>query len=528
VAAERALFDWDDESGLLGRLMFGDSEWLDYARAAGITAETFHHSRHRVIFNAIATLADRDEPFDGVAVAVELQRTGDLERAGGKLAVLAHSNAGGLTLNSTPTYVTRVLDLAARRAVDQAADDLKRHCRNGFNPDATLAIAERIKEQITAPPGRSSLRVLSTAELLALPPPTYLLEPYLIRETLAVLFGPSGAYKSFIAIDWACRIAQREPVVYIAAEGAAGIPKRVRAWMQAAATPDVSEITWIPQSVDLTQPSAVDQLLRGIVTKPALVVIDTMARNMTGNENAPEDTGKVVHGCDTIREQWGSTVLLLHHTGHTETNRERGHSSLIGAADIRIGVQSDLPRQAVLTCHKVKDEDLFRDVYLRLKPIADSLVVAIDRPPAQHREDEIRAEIKALLSDDPGATKNAIETSTKGRASDVRQVLDHMIHEGVVVPEKGRGNAINHFLATTSSHPSDEPGRTAHGQTERARPNGRGYIEDIAPWDELDAPAPLTSSQQQDEPETLLFENHLENRPFAPVANDAEKEEFPF
>jgi hypothetical protein len=511
--------------------MLGDPRWLDSAQSAGVIAETFHYRRHRVIFRAMTALADRGEPFDGVAVAVELERTGELDQAGGKLGVLAHSNAGGITLHSTPTYVTRVLDLAARRADDLDADELKRHCRNGFSPDARLAIADRIKQRITATPGRPSLRVLSTAELLTLPPPTYLLEPYLVRDTLAVLFGPSGTYKSFIAIDWACRIAQHEPVLYVAGEGVSGIPRRVQAWMRAAATPDLPEIMWIPHSVDLTQPSAVGELVRGVFTRPALVVIDTMARNMTGNENDPEDSGKVVHGCDTIRAQWGSTVLLLHHTGHTETNRERGHSSLIGAADTRIGVQRDLPRQAILTCHKAKDDEPFRDVYLRLEPSADSLVVAIDRPPAQQREDEIRAEVTALLCGKPGATKHAIETATKGRASDVRQVLDHMIHEGVIVPEKGRGNAINHFLVTTSSHPPDERGRTAPGQTGRARPAGGTPYVVGAPWDELDAATLTTSSQTWDGLATQPLDRDPENPPPARVWDDTEKqpiEEFPF
>ena len=53
-----------------------------------------------------------------------------------------------------------------------------------------------------------------------------------IPATLGVtlLYGPTGSGKSFVALDYAFQIAQTGPVVYVAAEGAAGYAARVLAW----------------------------------------------------------------------------------------------------------------------------------------------------------------------------------------------------------------------------------------------------------------------------------------------------------
>ena len=48
-----------------------------------VTAEDFYRRDHRLIFSAIAELADRGEPSDAVTVSELLERRGELEDAGG-------------------------------------------------------------------------------------------------------------------------------------------------------------------------------------------------------------------------------------------------------------------------------------------------------------------------------------------------------------------------------------------------------------------------------------------------------------
>src|SRR5690606_34204455 len=82
-------------------------------------------------------------------------------------------------------------------------------------------------------------------------------------------------------------------------------------------------------------------------TEPALIVVDTVARAMNGaNENSAEDMGRFVASIDTLRRQWGATVLTVHHTGHDPGAQGRGRgSSNYGASldsDFYLAAKGDL------------------------------------------------------------------------------------------------------------------------------------------------------------------------------------------
>ena len=68
------------------------------------------------------------------------------------------------------------------------------------------------------------------------------------------------------------------------------------------------------------------------------MVVDTLARAMTGNENAPEDMGSFVAACGRIREACEGHVLVVHHCGKDAAKGARGHSSLRAATDVELEV----------------------------------------------------------------------------------------------------------------------------------------------------------------------------------------------
>ncbi|MEI2422068.1 AAA family ATPase, partial [Arthrospira platensis SPKY2] len=68
-------------------------------------------------------------------------------------------------------------------------------------------------------------------------------------------------------------------------------------------------------------------------------MIDTLARSMAGgSENDSEDMGNLVRAADRLREEFGATVLFIHHSGKDATRGARGHSSLRAAVDTEIEV----------------------------------------------------------------------------------------------------------------------------------------------------------------------------------------------
>jgi predicted transcriptional regulator len=64
-----------------------------------------------------------------------------------------------------------------------------------------------------------------------------------------------------------------------------------------------------------------------------LVVFDTLSRYMpAGDENNQEDASALIHGCEYIREQLGSAIMLLHHL-RKDQNQVRGSTVLTAAVD---------------------------------------------------------------------------------------------------------------------------------------------------------------------------------------------------
>ena len=69
------------EQSLLGGLMLDNQTWDSVADK--VNDGDFYRREHRLIFAAIRDLAARDQPFDVVTLAEWLERTGQLEDAGG-------------------------------------------------------------------------------------------------------------------------------------------------------------------------------------------------------------------------------------------------------------------------------------------------------------------------------------------------------------------------------------------------------------------------------------------------------------
>ncbi|MGK2925907.1 MAG: DnaB-like helicase N-terminal domain-containing protein, partial [Lysobacterales bacterium] len=69
------------EQSLLGGLMLDEASWE--AVADQVTEEDFYFVAHRLIFRALASLAEAGQPRDVVTASEWLQREGSLETAGG-------------------------------------------------------------------------------------------------------------------------------------------------------------------------------------------------------------------------------------------------------------------------------------------------------------------------------------------------------------------------------------------------------------------------------------------------------------
>lgn len=194
--------------------------------------------------------------------------------------------------------------------------------------------------------------------------PGWLVKNVIPRARLVVMFGESGAGKSFVALDMALAIAKGQPwnglrskqgrVVYICAEGAGSFGKRLVAYKNG----QVSELPLqiIANAPNLLQKDDALEISKSIGVAD-VIVVDTFAQTTPGsNENSAEDVGKALANVNGIAAATGATIILVHHAGKDLTRGARGWSGLKAAADAEIEITRDEESRAIRVS-KQKDGD---------------------------------------------------------------------------------------------------------------------------------------------------------------------------
>ncbi len=263
----------------------------------------------------------------------------------------------------------------------------------------------------------------------------WLVKQLVPADACGMLFGASGTFKSFIALDMALHIAHAMRwcdkrtdgggVVYVAAEGGAGIYRRVRAWHQhhALSEPDNFHVCVTP--LLLAEEDQVSTLREAIATlpqRPSLVVVDTLSQTFTGDENSSTDIATYLRLLNThLRAAFGCTVLVIHHTGHAASERPRGSSAITANLDFLLGCFRPSPDTLVAQVEVIKQKDG-------------------DKLPAQHFElhrevlekDEDGEEVSSLTASWHDAVK-ACKESALGKvgiyAEAIYEYLDEVRHE---------------------------------------------------------------------------------------------------
>ena len=229
-------------------------------------------------------------------------------------------------------------------------------------------------EDFNAAPAPDLYEALDVDQLAALPPVSYLIDGILTDYGLTVIYGDPASGKTFLALDMALHLASGTPwhqhetkptgVLYIAGEGVRGIAKRVSAWRHHYGLQDVdTPIRFLPHAVDLLDLANVQRLARtvehliGTAKIPVgLIVIDTVARNMNGNENDAVDMNRLIAAADALREKFGLAVIAIHHAGKDSERGMRGSTALPGASDTIVEV-TRTENVMCVTVKKQKDDD---------------------------------------------------------------------------------------------------------------------------------------------------------------------------
>lgn len=224
--------------------------------------------------------------------------------------------------------------------------------------------------------------MLDSAALDNIPAPEPVIRDVLYLDTIARVYGESGSFKSFITldfagcvgtgIDWHGHPVRKGLVVYIVAEGARGVRKRVRAWEQHHRRP-MSNVKFLPRPVQ-SRSTEWDVLLAACERlQPTLIIVDTQARVTVGvEENSATEMGVFVDKVEKLRAASGACVLLVHHSGYNG-GHGRGSTSVKGAMQTELSVsrRGKGARDTVVTLAtgKQKDDEELADVQFKLRII---------------------------------------------------------------------------------------------------------------------------------------------------------------
>ena len=227
--------------------------------------------------------------------------------------------------------------------------------------------------QALANPIRPGLRLFSRMADIEIKAPEWLIDGVFETDSLSIVFGASGAGKTFVTLDAAMCIAsgkayhgksvRKMPVAYIAGEGNAGFARRVAAWCQLNHI-ELADVPFFKSTAPITLGNdAIDEIienLKAIVEAEGdlgMLVLDTLDRTIEGVEDKNEDTKAYLDLCDRVRSEIGCTVLIVAHVGHAAKDRAKGSTKLKDRMDASYKVEAWGEHKIIMTPTKMKDAD---------------------------------------------------------------------------------------------------------------------------------------------------------------------------
>ncbi len=291
-------------------------------------------------------------------------------------------------------------------------------------------------------------------ELIAKPTPTdWLIKNYFERDKTVLVYGASGIGKSFVIVDMGLSIAtgkewqghstKQGAVFYICGEGKSGVKKRCLAWsIKNDVQVDNAPFFVSDSAVILPSKNAIEQLHTDIKNSghiPTLIIFDTLARCLDGDENQAKDIGAFIQSVDSIRTTYNCTILIVHHSGKDETRGARGSTSIKGALDTEILLSKTGEKSFELSVSKQKDHEPPKAKGFRFESVATnwldddmniiySAVLVSYETEHEKKARKLNANTQKML--------NVLRTMTDGGESCPQSVLDLFADSPEQAPEK--------------------------------------------------------------------------------------------
>lgn len=380
-APAHPLFDTAAESEVLGCLLLDPANAWPEAGAAGLTDDDFTAGEHRQVFAAAREQYERGQECDVIGVHERLRAQGDQDE---DLLMRLHS----LTQNAAPGL--GALRRLARMLHEQGLRrKLAAAIQSGTLADA-LELAGTIRDG--AQHGHD-IELLDVGHMLDNePPPLDFVLPGLLAGTVGMLVAAGATGKSMMALQLAATVAagadtlglaavatkpfQLGRVIYLTGEDPQPIIHTRIAALREVLTREQRELLGrnllvgdlVGVMPDLLDPAWFSRIAR-LVEGSRLVILDTLRRFHTGDENDGGEMTRLVAALERIARRSGTTVLAPHHAskaaareGATDQSANRGHSVLSDNGRLQV----NLARMSEKEAKVLGVEDSMRGHFVRV------------------------------------------------------------------------------------------------------------------------------------------------------------------
>ena len=204
---------------------------------------------------------------------------------------------------------------------------------------------------------------------------SYLIKGVIPQSSIVLISGQPSTYKSFIVLSMAAAISNgidwhgmktknRGPAIYFNGEGSNGMIDRMNVLSQHlkltetvhvnTSSPDFTNEKYIKNVID-----KIEQFSQRHGKPPAVVVIDTLSNHFRDEKGQNSDVAmeKFCNGCKALRDEFGCSVIIVHHLGKNEEMGPRGSSALVAAVDVEFRINRPNEQDSKIEMYHTKMKD---------------------------------------------------------------------------------------------------------------------------------------------------------------------------
>lgn len=300
------------------------------------------------------------------------------------------------------------------------------------------------------------------------PPEVWVVDRLIPDESVTMLAGFSGSFKTWLYMDIAVRVAKGQKVFgrfntkqtgVLVIDEESGRRRLQKRFKQLGANDDtpIYIASRSGRKMDEKYAKAIAQHAKEL--NAGLIVFDSFTRfNEKGDENASGDMSKLMDCYKQLAES-GFAVLILHHNRKDNIGKSNAAQAMRGSSDIHASVDCHIAvsrsnQSEIVRLEQTKNRDMWESTIFKLRfyPNASEFEFAGADKTAAEKHAELLEHVMTLIKENPGSSQQQLiqlfkESGVKGGEKAVVGLLNELVLADKIKPEIGERNAYKYCLA---------------------------------------------------------------------------------